>query len=165
MGMCVHPPLPTPYLAALTGQVGTSPIKVRRGTGCHPLSSGCPEVEGLMMKRRGGGAPLTTLLRPHPCLGLAQPVSQVQGRPDLQPALGWGRAAWHTQTGRAQGGGQVSSAGQVRARPPALLQVKTKAPDNCPAASASQEGRGGEATQDCLLPSISCHRWETEAHS
>lgn len=60
-----------------------------------------------------------------PLWGLAQPVSQVQGRPNLQPAaLGWGWAAWHMQTSRASGGSQVSSPKQVRAMSPgtALLQ-------------------------------------------
>lgn len=106
---------------------GDSPIKIRRGDRLPPLvlsslnrapvSSGCPGVEGLMMKRRGEG-PLSPPFSLHTHLGLAQPVNQVQGRPDLQPALGWGMAAWHTQTGRAQGGSQVSSPGQVRARSP-----------------------------------------------
>lgn len=35
-----------------------------------------------------------------PFWALAQPVSQVQGRPDLQPALGWGRQpGTHRQAG------------------------------------------------------------------
>lgn len=163
--MCVHPPLPTPYLAALTGQVGTSPIKVRRGTDCHPLSSGCPEVEGLMMKRRGGGAPLTTLLVHTPVWAwLSQSARYKVALTCSQPWGGAGLLGTHRQAGHRVGA-RCPQQDRLGPGPPALLQVKTKAPDNCPAASASQEGRGGEATQDCLLPSISCHRWETEAHS
>lgn len=118
------------------------------------MSSTCPEMVGLMMEGWRGVAPPHS--PPHPHLGLAQPVSQVQGRPDLHPALGWGRAAWHTQTGSVQGGSQVSSPGQVRARSPGTTPRQNQdfhgpLAYHPLASNSSHEGGGGEPTRDPLL--------------
>lgn len=82
------------------------------------MSTGCSEVEGLMMKRRGEGllSPPFSLHTPV-WAWLSQSARYKVALTCRQP---WGGAglAWHTQTGRAQGGSQVSSSGQVRARSP-----------------------------------------------
>lgn len=93
-------------------------ISLSQSLNRSPVSTGCPEVEGLRMRRMGEGllSPPFSLHTPV-WAWLSQSARYKVALTCRQP---WGGAglAWHTQTGRAQGGSQVSSPGQVRARSP-----------------------------------------------
>lgn len=118
------------------------------------MSTGCPEVEGLTMERRGEGllSPPFSLHTPV-WAWLSQSARYKVALTCRQPWGGAGLLGTHRQAGHREGA-RCPHQDRLGPGPQALLQDKTKASDNpwssCPAANASHKGRGREATQDCL---------------